>query len=259
VTVRDNWLKAGIRRLFFPSGALRRIRFGPLHGMVFRVSPVTGLAPWYSGAERKHQNEFRSLVRPGGVAVDVGANWGLHSLYLSRLVGKDGLVIAVEPFPPAFRELQWHLGANECFNVRALPVALSDRDGKSSFLPGESSSAGRLGDEPTEAAADTATVVVTRTLDAVVEEAGLTRLDLVKIDVEGAEGRVLRGAERAAARFRPALVIDLHTPEQDVEVARGLTEHGYLLRRLSPPPILRTDVGWPDPTGVWGSILATAS
>jgi FkbM family methyltransferase len=257
--LQDNVLKWAIRRLFFPLGAVRRIRFGPLRGLVFRISPGTGLAPWYSGAERTHQHVFRRLMRPGGVAVDVGANWGIHSLYLSRLAGGDGLVIAIEPFPPAFSDLQWHLAANGCRNVRALPVALSDRDGTSTFLPGESSCTGRLGDSLSAVAVEAGTVVSTRTLDDVIEEVGVARLDLVKIDVEGAEGRVLRGAERAVTRFRPALVIDLHTPEQDVEVARWLTGHSYRLERLSAPPILRTDAGWPDSNGVWGSILATAN
>jgi FkbM family methyltransferase len=251
--VRNGLIKSGIRRLFFPPGAVRRIRFGPLRGMVFRVGPNTGLAPWYSGAERPHQRAFRTLMPPGGVAVDVGANWGLHSLYLARLAGEDGLVIAVEPFPPAFRDLQWHLHANGCRNVRVLPVALSDRCGTGVFVPGGSSCTGRLAD----AEANGGTPVVTRTLDDVIEEADVARLDLVKIDVEGAEARVLRGAAEAVRRFRPALVIDLHTPEQDVEVARWLTGHGYRIERLTPPPVRRTDVGWPDPEGVWGSIRAT--
>jgi hypothetical protein len=67
---------------------------------------------------------------------------------------------------------------------------------------------------------------------------------------------VLRGAERVAAQSRPIFVIDLHTPEQDTAVARWLTDRGYRLERLSGPPILRSDKGWPEPTGVWGSILA---
>lgn len=253
--MRETWLKAGLRRLLFPPGAVRRVRLGPLRGMIFRVGPGTGLAPWYSGAERAHQRAFRAHVRSGSVVADVGANWGLHTLYLSRLASQGGLVIALEPFAPALEELRWHLRANECRNVCVLPVALSDREGTGLFLPGESSCTGRLWDLADQAKAGT--LVPTRTLDDVIEEAGVSRLDLVKIDVEGAEARVLRGAEKTIARFRPALVIDLHTPEQDVEVARWLTGHGYRIERLSPPPVRRTDAGWPDPDGVWGSILAS--
>jgi hypothetical protein len=97
--------------------------------MVYRVGPITGLSPWYSGAERDHQHAFRRFVAPGNLVVDVGANWGAHTLYLSQLVGSEGKVIAVECFPPVFAELEWHLVANRCKNVTPIRVALSDRDG----------------------------------------------------------------------------------------------------------------------------------
>jgi len=224
--------------------------------MVYRVNSITGLSPWYSGAEREHQKAFNWLIRPGGVVVDVGANWGQHTLYFSRLVGVFGRVIAVEPYPPAFAELEWHVAANHCTNVNAEQIAVGDRDGADPFFPGDSASTGRLmSSAPTSALSDAIRVKV-RTLDSLVETVGLRAVTLVKIDVEGAEGRVLCGAEQVTARFRPIFVVDLHTPKQDVFVARWLTERGYRLRRLGGPPILRTDAGWPEQTGVWGSILA---
>jgi hypothetical protein len=80
---------------------------------------------------------------------------------------------------------------------------------------------------------------------------------LVKIDVEGAESMVLSGARALMRELRPYFVVELHAPEQDVAVAAELSGSGYRVSRISGPPILRTDVGWPDPAGVWGSILAT--
>jgi FkbM family methyltransferase len=200
---------------FLPDGVCPEGALGPLRGMSFRVGPITGLSAWYSGAEREHHRAFREHLRPGSVAIDVGANWGLHTLYLSRLVGETGRVLALEPFPPAFEELEWHLATNGCRNVRALKVAASDANGQARFIPGDSPSTGRL-NFGGAAPADTGMTVPTRTLDAVVEEARFDRLDLVKIDVEGAEGQVLLGAGATIDRFRPVLVIDLHTPEQDV-------------------------------------------
>jgi len=136
--------KAAIRRLFFRPGTVRTIRLGPMRGMVFRVSPITGLSPWYSGAEREHQRTFKALVHPGDVVVDIGANWGLHTLYLSHLVGRDGLVVAMKPFLPVFAELEWHIRANARGNVRTLPVAISDADAKALFVPGSSACTGSL-------------------------------------------------------------------------------------------------------------------
>jgi FkbM family methyltransferase len=258
--MKESWLKQGLKKFYFPSGAVRRIRMGPLRGQVFRVSDVTGMSPWYSGAERDHQETFKKLIEPGDVAIDIGANWGLHTLYLSRLVGPDGLVIALEPFAPAFAELEWHIRANNCRNVKSIQNAISDAGGKALFAAGESASTGSLVvcDPSSSRQKDKITVTV-RQLDSVVEEFGFKKLKLVKIDVEGAESRVLSGSKRTMELHRPYFVIDLHTPEQDVAVAHLLTAVGYRLSRLSGPPIQQTDKGWPDVDGVWGTILATPS
>lgn len=242
--MKDNFLKRLAKAVYFRPGVVRRVSIGPLRGMVFRVGPVTGLSPWYSGAERAHQRAFQRFLRPGMVAIDVGANWGLHTLLLSRLVGPTGHVVALEPYPPAFAELQWHVRANRCENVTPVPMAAGDRDGEAWFVPGLSASEGRLADPPLngEPVGNCLRVEILR-LDTLVSRLGLNRLDLIKIDVEGAEGKVLRGAEQVTARFRPVFVIDLHTPEQDLLVGRWLTERGYRLKRLSGPPIRRTDLG----------------
>lgn len=253
--MRETWLKRAVRSLFFRLGSVQRITVGPLRGMIFRAGPITGLSGWYSGTERTHQKAFKNIVQSADVVVDVGANWGLHTLYLSRLVGKKGLVIALEPFPPAFDELQWHIQANGCLNVRALPFALGEANGEALFSVGESAYTGRLSTARAQGLASRAEIpVVVRTLDSVAQELGIDRLKLVKIDVEGAEGKVLSGADRVMEQWKPHFVIDLHTPAQDVEVARQLTQRGYHLRRLGGPPILRTNTGWPDREGVWGSI-----
>jgi FkbM family methyltransferase len=173
-------------------------------------------------------------------------------------VGPDGLVGAFEPFPPAFIELEWHIRTNACLNVKALPVAISDAEGEALFTPGSSPSTGSLSATCAASAIQKDSIsVTTRELDSVLEEMGIKRLKVLKIDVEGAEGKALLGAPKSIKHFKPHFVVDLHTPEQDVFVARLLTSHGYRLSRLSGPPILHIDNGWPDPSGVWGSIFAT--
>jgi FkbM family methyltransferase len=254
--VREGAVKAIARSTLFRDGAVRRIRLGPLRGRAFRVGPITGLSPWYSGTERPVQRVFRELVHASDVVIDVGANWGLHTLCLSGLVERSGRVIAMEPFPPAAEELEWHARRNGCDNVTVLRAAAGGRDGTAFFRPGAAPTTGSLrrdgdppggSDFPTEVAA----------LDSVVREFGLRAVKLVKIDVEGAESVVLSGASALLAELRPYFVVELHTPEQDVAVAAELGGAGYRICRISGPPIQRIDVGWPDPAGVWGSILAT--
>lgn len=218
---------------------------------------MTGLSPWYSGVERQHQQAFRRLVRPGDIAIDIGANWGVHTLYLSQLAGRNGLIIALEPYPTAFSELEWHLHANKCLNVKPLLFAMSDTNGETSFTPSDSPSQGALSSVFQNQTGANTISVCTRTLDTLVTELEVTRLKLVKMDVEGAESKILSGAKRTLKDLRPHFVIDLHTPEQDVLVAKTLVQFGYKLSRLKGPLISRTDVGWPNPEGVWGTIVAS--
>jgi FkbM family methyltransferase len=255
--LKNGVVKTVIGGLFFPQGSVRRIRFGPLRNMIFRVGPITGLSPWYSGNERDQQRFFASAVRLGSIAIDVGANWGLHSLYLSRLVGSGGRILAVEPFPPAFRELEWHIKKNACANISAQQLALADIPGQGVFLPGNSPTTGSLVFDLGESVPQNSIPVTVRTLDDLVKESVLPRVDFIKVDAEGAEIRVLNGGNDTVAQFRPTMLIELHTPEQDVLVANWLCQRGYHLKRLYGPPIINLKNGWPDLDGVWGTIIAS--
>jgi FkbM family methyltransferase len=178
---------------------------------------------------------------------------------MGRLVGPQGSVWAFEPFPPAFRELQAHVGLNHMRMVRCFPVALSGTSGEQPFLPGESAATGQLLSGSNRLGQQTLSVAARR-LDDLPEISGLRRLDVMKIDVEGAESGVLAGGENTIDRFRPVLIVELHSPEQDVSVARWLLAHRYSFRRLTPgPPIERFDAGWPERTGVWGTLIARPS
>ena len=259
--MKDNAVKQAIKSVFFPDGAVRRIALGPCAGMKYRVSKMTGLSPWYSGAEKHMHGAFRQLVNTGDTVMDVGANWGLHTLYLSRLVGPTGAVIAVEPFGPVAAELEWHIQTNKCTNTKVYRLALSSEDGFAEFTPGDRASKGHLTSLSNEEDVDVAQAhsksrVQTKRLDSLVKELSLTKLKLIKLDVEGAESLILEGARETMRKFRPILVIELHTSQQDVKVAKLVCDEHYTLRRLSHgPPIRKLDRGWPEQDGVWGTIL----
>jgi FkbM family methyltransferase len=253
--MRDNFLKRLVRRICFPNGAVRKIAFGPLRGLRYRVSPITGMETWHSAHERPMQDAFDRLVKRGDYVVDVGTNWGGHALHMSRLVGPTGQVLAIEPSPGVAMEARWHFEANSGQNIRLLEVALADAEGTAYFEAANLSTTGHLSSETTGAPTDTKVVVTT--LDSVVRQQGFNRLDLVKIDVEGAESRVLAGAKDTLKQHRPSLIVELHTPEQDLAVSAALRALEYRLRRLDGTLIAHPDRGWPDRDGVWGIVLAT--
>lgn len=187
--------------------------------------------------------------------MDVGTNWGGHALHLSRLVGPSGRVLAIEPSPGVAMEARWHFDANAGNNIQLIEVALADMEGKAFFEETQLSTTGHL--SSSVVAATVGFEVSLTTLDRVVSIHGLKQVNLVKIDVEGAESRVLAGATETIKQHRPNLIVELHTPEQDLAVGAALREFGYTLRRLNGKPIAHPDRGWPDRDGVWGIILAT--
>jgi FkbM family methyltransferase len=154
------------------------------------------------------------LLEPGMTAVDVGANIGAFTAAFARAVGPGGHVHAFEPLEEARRRLVRTLELNSLGNVTVSASALSDTVGESnlfSYGPGFESWSTlsprtiELADRTLEAA--TSQVVETTTLDDYCESAGITSIDLLKIDVEGAEQRVLDGAVRLLEQARIASVI----------------------------------------------------
>ena len=160
-----------------------------------------------------------AFLSPGGVAVDVGANLGEWAVPLARRVGPSGRLLAIEPAPRAAAALDKTLVANAFAQAELIRCAVGDHDGTAEFaIPIVSSvridtGTARIGPA---AAGRQALKVALRSLDSLAAEHRLDRVDLIKIDVEGYERRVLDGAQATLARFRPVLVIETgHEAEGD--------------------------------------------
>lgn len=249
------FLKTLLNRCWYRPGTVHRILMGPMKGMWFKCSENTGLAALYSGNERDNQRVYASVVKPGDTVVDAGANWGVHSLYLARLVGSGGQVHAFEPHPEVINELRWHVDRNLLQQVTIHACGLLDGAGEIPFVLGENSKTSHILGTHDESSGKKV-IVPCRTLDEVMEENGVTSVRLIKVDVEGAEGQLLKGAEKTITRFRPNLVVELHNPEQDMEVARLLQSWNYRIERVDGSSIQHLDRPWPDPEGVWGTLHA---
>lgn len=190
------------------------------------------------------------FVTEGAVCCDIGAQYGLYTLTFAKRVGPTGRVLSFEPLPGpnAFlRAAARCLGAR---NVVVHPQALGDTQGlgtmslpKPRWFPVHgraflADDADGLGPNAEFAREQRLPVPVT-TLDAMVEEANLARLDFVKIDVEGYEPAVLAGAERTIRRFRPAMLIEIEDRHLDkfgadsATVVKMMTEHGYTMWTLA--------------------------
>lgn len=160
-----------------------------------------------------------AFLGPGAVAIDIGANLGEWTVPLARAVGAGGQVLACEPAPLAAKALEATLGANALRQAEVIRCAVGDHDGSAEFtVPVVTSAQADSGTARIGAAGpDHETLsVALRSLDSLIAERGLNRVDLIKIDVEGHERQVLDGAEATLGRFRPTLVIETgHEAEGD--------------------------------------------
>lgn len=140
----------------------------------------------------------RALLSPGGTFLDIGAHAGYFSLLAADRVGPNGQVYAIEPNPRTFAALDSHLAINGVANVTAMMCGLADRPGSIPLHAPPSSLDYNATVLPRSGW--TRVDVPARTLDDCVREWGVERIDLMKIDVEGAEPLVLAGGAESLRR-----------------------------------------------------------
>jgi len=198
----------------------------------------------YLTGGKTHDSELRlarwllGTLQPAHTFVDVGAHYGYFSLLASRLVGPGGSVLSIEASPGNFRLLRTNVAGSP--NIYPFHVAASSGGGKTDFyefppLYAEYNSfnAEQYRSEPWYADNLPSSVTVgCRPLDAVIEETG-TSPDVIKIDVEGAEDRVLAGAEQLLRRASPLIVMEYLSDERHNETHRSAEQR---LRYLSYRP-----------------------
>jgi FkbM family methyltransferase len=191
---------------------------------------------WAFGSYEKHFAElFSYLVGPGDRCVDVGANVGVHTVRLARLVGRDGEVIAIEPDPDVVRRTQRNIALNGLPNVRIIGAAASERVGELRLYrpsPWDTNRArASLMHHPYLTGATT--TVPVETLDGICDGAPVA---LIKIDVEGHEAAVVRGAADTISRYSPSIVFEYAPDLLDDEVAQTpfdwLAQRGYEIFRI---------------------------
>jgi FkbM family methyltransferase len=175
-------------------------------GETVRVLPAYRFVTW-NDAEYE---AFRAALAPGGTALDVGANVGGYSVLFGQWVGREGRVLAFEPAPDAFDGLVRHVALNGVEGiVTPVRAAVSDDSGCGTLLADGFHGTNRLVDS--RSAEGSLVAVPTVTIDEVCEREGLSPT-LIKVDVEGGELAVLRGARQTIARMgdRLALFVEMH-------------------------------------------------
>jgi FkbM family methyltransferase len=193
---------------------------GPLRGWQW-IPAAASHGCWLGTFERPEQEAFARTVRPGDVVFDLGANAGFYTLLSAKLAGPTGRVVAFEPVPRNLGYLRRHLAINGCENVTVVAAAVADRLGRARFHDGPAHTVGALTD-------DGEYEVDVTTLDDV---AGVAP-KVIKIDVEGAEAAVLRGARRVLREARPIVLLSTHSTALREECTALLREARYAIQPM---------------------------
>jgi FkbM family methyltransferase len=241
-----------------PKRAVVSVLQGELKGCKWVVgSSLHGC--WLGSADMEKQALYREHIKPGSVVYDIGANVGYYTLLASRRAGANGWVYAFEPLPRNLAFLRRHVELNfarggRCTgNVTVLEVAVSDAEGTATFVPDASPDRAHLvgtGDKHADRAADarraTTDGITVRTvqIDALVagkNEPQIRPPGAIKIDVEGAEMMVLRGASETITKNRPVIILATHGPELHASCCELLRGWGYTLSPVGSKDLATAD------------------
>jgi FkbM family methyltransferase len=218
-----------------PKTAAVPILRGPLRGQRWIVGSATH-GCWLGTYELAKQRAFAEAVRPGQVVFDLGANVGFYTLIAAARSGSTGRVYAFEPLPRnvAFLRQHLHYKPSDAADVEVIEAAVSDIEGTAAFQESPSPAMGRLMETG-------GLQVKTVTLDEMVLDRGLPAPDVIKIDVEGGEKRVLDGAIKTLGRAHPVIFLATHGSRAHAECCSLLRTLGYGLSGIDGKDVADTD------------------
>jgi FkbM family methyltransferase len=196
---------------------------------------VVGKAVLKGSFDKAECDFLARLLQPGMTVLDIGAHHGYYTLLASQRVGASGRVFAFEPSPRERRKLTWHLRWNRCSNVEVLDVALGAESGQAELFLAAGRETGCNSLRPPAVRGTPKKIgVPVETLDNFLSRRSVEHVDFLKLDVEGAELSVLRGAEDLLSRApRPVMLVeicDLRTAAWGYgasEILKQLSGHGY--------------------------------
>jgi FkbM family methyltransferase len=183
--------------------------------------------------EARHTDLLRTVVNPSGYVIDVGANVGFFTIKFARWVANDGLVLAIEPETQNCRDLERAVqksGLAEKVSILQAAVSRTSGAGYLYIDPGHPGNH-RL--------ATTGSPVQIISIDSLLETRGRPEVSLIKIDVQGAEEDVIRGATSTIRRFYPSLYVEIDDlalrqfGSSAAQVMTLLVELGYSIHKLT--------------------------
>jgi FkbM family methyltransferase len=266
-----------IVKLEFNSGFLRSMlglyyKEGKYYNILF--GKLKGLKSFYRNDINFHavmgfweQDSLDTLVRLFAdfgldkkkmIVADVGANIGYYSLFFNRYLHADSKIFAFEPSASILDVLHRNIKENKVSNVTVSDLACSDKPGTIEFYIGahhhQSSMIGEWAENETTGKK---VVVDTTSLDEFfVNQKNEALPDLIKMDIEGGGVFALKGCDKCITQKRPFIIVESHTPDEDMAISNVLLQYDYVAYRVNTKKwVLHRDRNYTDTDGVWGTML----
>jgi len=205
----------------------------------------------YGECSAQELSVLTALCGPGDTVIDVGANTGVHTVALARRVGPSGRVVALEPQRLMFQLLCANVALNSLANVDCHWAAAGPREGKITVPdmdPARSCNFGGISLVGATGGTEVPLLVLDRFL-------AVASLRLVKMDVEGMEAEVLRGATGLIRRFRPLLYVENDRPDRSEALMRLIDGLGYTMH-WDTPMLYNADNFYGERTDVFPTIAS---
>ena len=194
-----------------------------------------------------------TIIRPGAMVVDVGANIGCHSVFFARAAGPTGRVLAFEPERVLFQQLCGNIALNSLSNVLTFNMAAGASDGSIAGAQLDHTQSQNFGGLSLATANEGATTAVSMIR---IDALGLGACNLIKIDVEGMELDVLNGANDTIRAHHPVLYVENNIEAKSGALIARLLEFGYhLYWHFS--PFFAADNFFANPENVFGNLVDT--
>lgn len=245
--------------LYYRNGGVYRVPFGPLRGLKLIYDPKMTFHNILGLVDLAVFRALGSLLAryplaKDGVAVDVGANRGLYSLWLDR-TDRFKKVFSFEPNPALAQQLRRNRAINRLKNIEVCELACTNMTGQTNLYLGENDSISSVLREGRERAIE----VTTTSLDEFFcsDDHTHQRPSFIKMDIEGGGVLALPGARKCLASARPLLYLESHSPAEDREIGKVLIGLDYQALRVKERKwVENADEVFPHPQGVWGNLIA---
>lgn len=199
-------------------------------GLKYKLIDIESLVVVSPNFERNYRKFI--MPRKGDVFIDIGAHIGKYTMQAAKIVGNYGRVIAFEADPITFKALREGIMANDFKNALALNIAIYDDECEMVLHSVPIYDRIRLGRAYNSIKRDVGpgVLVEAKPLDLVMDNLNLTKVDFIKIDVEGAELEVIKGGRKTIEKFKPTIVVEITMSQ--AEILEIIKELGYSSRSI---------------------------